>query len=174
MRKSRKYRYFTALQVLIFAFLLLTHYTGPARLAVAGALPLLVLPMLCAFSMFHDEMVSAFTGLTIGILMDSVAARSVCFNAIMMFLISLAVSLITRLLFNNNIRAALALGIIGSLFYFLVRWAVFFAFYETAAGNMTYLTRFALPSAIYTAAFLVPFYYLQRLLYRKTAELQQR
>lgn len=168
MNTQKKRRYISALiNFLIFSFLYILHFSGNVSLKIASAQPILCLPLLVAVSMFASEWSSAFTGLILGFFFDSVSINSSVFNTVIMFIIGLGVSLITHYIFNNNILSAAALAVTSSLIYFLLMWLFFYGIGKGAEQSAYYLFRIAVPSAVYSAVFIFPFYYLERTLFEK-------
>lgn len=163
MNQNRLRRYTVALiQFIIFAVLLLLHYSGALRISAIRANPIALIPFLVAFSFFNDEWVCAFTGMAVGIFMDAASSQFSLFHTVLMFLIGLASCLIVHHLFNNNVFGAVALSVISTLFYFLLRWIFFHTVGSNIEDSVFYLMYYALPSVIYTNVFIVPFYYLQK------------
>ena len=80
MRKAKDRYIAFAFNLLIFALLFIGHYSLGGILTVKNATPLLILPMLTAFSMFNDELASALTGLFFGIFMDGASSEVYCFQ----------------------------------------------------------------------------------------------
>lgn len=149
----------------LLALLLLLRSTGLLTLKLYGASPLLPLSLLVALGIFAGELPAFFAGLFIGIFLDSVTSCGFGFNALTLMLVGLFSALISNHIFNKNLRAALALCLICSLFYFAVRWiicdAATLGFYE----NSVYFLCRVLPSAVYTAVFVIPFYFLEKRLF---------
>lgn len=152
------------LSFLIFFIVFLLHYSADIDISIKNASPLAVLPLLCAYSMFAQPSAAAAAGLVLGIAMDGVSMGTYCFNAIILMLSAALVSALAANLLNKNIRSAVLLSVLVSLFYYFMRWLVFYAFAEGTRGNLTYLLSFAFPSALYTAAFIFPFYFIYRYL----------
>lgn len=167
MNQNRSRRFAVALiEFIIFATLLLLHYSGAFRISAFRANPIALIPFLVAFSFYHEEWVSAFVGLTVGIFMDAVSAQWSLFHTTVFMLIGLSSCLIIRHLFNDNVRSSIALSLIATLFYFILRWIFFHAISESTTDSALYLMYYALPSVIYTNIFIVPFYYLEKKLYK--------
>ncbi len=152
-----------AINLFLFVVLLLFQYNSGISIKIAGANPLLPLALLFAVSMFVGELSAALIGLAVGVYMDGITATPVGFNAIILFLLALLVSLTVKYLFNNNIRSAIAVCLIATGIYFAFRWLLGFAF-SGIDISLGYLTQFALPSTLYTSAFMIPFYYLEKYL----------
>ena len=158
------------LNILIFFLPLVFYYSGILTLSIKGATPLLILPILTAFSFFHTPLTCALTGLACGIFMDACALGSFCFNAILLLLLGVFVSLASSNLFNKNIRSAMVLSLITSAIYFILLWIIFHTKGVTLTDSLIYLLRYALPSAIYSALFILPFYYFFRYFNKRVSE----
>ncbi len=158
------------LNILIFILPLFFYYTDVLSLTIKNATPLLILPILTSFSLFHSPVVSAFTGMACGIFMDACTLGSYCFNAILLLIIGAFVSVASGNLFNKNIRSAVVLSLITSVFYFVLLWLVFHTGHVNITDNFIYLLKYAMPSALYSAVFILPFYYLFRFLSRRISE----
>lgn len=164
METKKRHPVIAVLSFLIFFAVFILHYSANIDISIKNASPLTMLPLLCAFSMFVQPPAAAFAGLVLGTAMDGVSMGAYCFNAIVLMLSAVMVSALTANLINKNIRSAILMSVLVSLFYFVMRWLVFYAFAEGAKGNLTYLLSFAFPSAVYTALFIFPFYFICRYL----------
>lgn len=155
------------INALFFLFLILFQYNGVFKINILSANPMLPLALLVACCMFSSELTAFLTGLAVGIFIDSAASTPQGFNAILFMIIALAVSLISKHLFNNNIFAAFALCFLCCIFYFIMRWLFCFSFSLSLTENLTYLMRYSIPSSVYTCLFIIPLYFLERALYNK-------
>lgn len=155
------------INALFFFFLLVIQYNGVFTIKIANANPMLPIALLVCTCMFSSELTAAISGLLVGIFIDGIAATPPGFNSILLFLLGLAVSLVVRHLFNNNVFSAVALCVLSTFIYFLLRWIFCFAFWASLNENLTYLLQTVFPSILYTAVFSVPFYYLEKALYHK-------
>lgn len=163
MNENRLRRYCVALiEFIIFATLLLLHYSGAFHITVLRANPVALIPFLVTFSFFNEEWASAFAGMAVGFFMDAVSSKYSLFHTVIFFFIGLLSCLIIHHLFNSNVFSAIALSLISTLFYFVLRWIFFHAVGGSIEDSVFYLMYYALPSVIYTNIFTVPFYYLQR------------
>lgn len=166
MNQNRLRRYTVALiEFLIFAILLLLHYSNAFHITALRANPIALIPFLVTFAFYNEEWASAFSGMAVGFFMDAVSSKFSLFHTVIFFFIGLLSCLIVHHLFNNNIFSAIALSLIMTLLYFLFRWIFFHAVGDSIEDNVFYLMYYALPSVIYTNIFAVPFYYLQRKFY---------
>ncbi len=155
------------INILLFSVAIIFQYNGVFSIKIATANPIIPLALTVACCMFSSEITSAFTGLIVGIFIDSVSSTPQGFNAVVFMITAVAVSLIAKHLFNNNVFAAVSLCFLSSVFYFLMRWLFCYAFSLSLTESLTYLMRFALPSAVYTAVFMIPLYFLEKFLYNK-------
>lgn len=162
-----KHPFITIINVLIFFVSMLFYYTGVLPLTIKCITPLLILPILTAFSIFNTPVVSAVAGLFCGVFMDANALDSYCFNAIVLVIIGAFVTVSSNNLFNKNIFAAMVLSLITAVFYFTLQWVVFETNNITIKDSLIYLLKYALPSAVYSAVFIIPFYYLYRYFERR-------
>ena len=150
------------LNVLIFFLLIIFHTSEFINISIKTATPLLLLPMLTAFAIFEPFGVSAAVGFIIGAFLDSVADGSYCFNTLVLMLIGGFVSLFANNLFNKNIFAAAVLSLISCIIYYVLLWFSFHLFGRTVYDSLNYLLGYGFPSAVYSAVFIFPFYYLHR------------
>lgn len=163
MNSNRSRFYLVAiLEFIIFAFLFLLHYSQALHISVIRANPITLIPFLVAFSFFNEEWVCAIVGMVVGIFMDSSSAKFSLFHTTVLMLIALFAALTVHYLFNNNLRSAIALSLLATLFYFLLRWLFFHAVSGSIEDSLFYLLYYALPSVVYTNLFIIPFYYLQK------------
>lgn len=167
MVERKKILLLRLINALIFTVAVLLQYNDYFKINIRTANPMLPIALLVACCMFSSELTAALTGLTVGIFIDSVSSTPTGFNSMLLMVAALAVSLTAKHLFNNNIFAAFTLCFICSVFYYFMRWIFCFAFSLSFAENLTYLMSYALPSALYTAFFIIPLYYLERFLYNK-------
>ncbi len=162
-----KHPLITILNILIFFVSLLFYYTGILPLSIKGITPLLILPILTAFSIFNSPLMSAITGLLCGVFMDCNALNSYCFNAMVLLVLGTFVAVASTNLFNKNIFSAMVLSLLTAVFYFVLQWAVFETDNIAISDSLTYLLKYALPTAVYSAVFIIPFYYLYRYFERR-------
>lgn len=166
-QQTKKRVWFNVINFSLFTVLILLHYNPLITIAIGKANPMAPLALLVAMSFFCGETTACFSGLIMGILVDSMASTKSFFNMIVFFMIGLFVTLIVRFLFNNNIRSCVAVCAISGVFYFVARWLCFFAFSIPISQSFRYLFAYAFPSAIYTTVFAIPFYYLQKFLFKR-------
>ncbi len=151
----------------IFFAIIILHLGSAIDIGINNAVPFTVLPLLVAYSVFATPLKSFFVGLICGICIDSVAVGAYCFNALCLMLTALIVCLTANNLFNKNIWAALVISLVTAILYFTLNWLIFYMPALSAEENLTYILSYAFPSAVYTALFILPFYYLFRYLSKK-------
>lgn len=162
MPDKKLHPFIFTLNFIIFAIILLFDTIGAIDISIKSASPLLCLPLLCGYAIFASVQGGAFAGFIIGAMLDGTASGSYCFNTVCFMLLGVFVSLAANNLFNKNIRAAVALSLITAAIYFTARWLCFMAFGVSIRNSLTYLLNFALPSAVYSAIFIFPFFYVYR------------
>ena len=165
MQKTKKPLLTIVTNAVLLAALLLFHYSG-ASIAISSANPMAALALLVAIIMYAGEIAGVLTGMLIGIVLDSVTSTPIGFNTVTLTVISFAAALISHYLFNCNLKSALTLCLLFSFAYFFSRWIVGFAFTGDTAGSFLYLIRYAVPSAVYTTVFIIPFFYLEKLIFK--------
>lgn len=154
--------------VSIFALILyLLDTTGLLTLKIGTAHPLLLIPFLVAVSMTAREWVGLVFGALFGVMLDITAANSFCFNLVIMLIIGCVCGLLCSFVVNDNIYSSILLSLAAGLFYFVVKWLWFYVF-SGRGEAFNYFITYALPSAAYTALFILPFYYLVKFVSKKT------
>ena len=151
------------INVLVFSLVILFHISDIASLRIETATPLLILPLLTAFSIFNSPTKSVVMGLIAGAALDSVSL-SFGFNTVCLMVLSLAVCLAANNLFNKNVRAAAVMSLLCAALYYISVWAVFHLFNATVRDSLGYLLQYGFTSAVYSAIFIFPFFYLYRYL----------
>ncbi|MBR2489255.1 MAG: rod shape-determining protein MreD [Clostridia bacterium] len=131
-------------------------------IAIKTATPMLILPLLTAFSIFGSVYQAAVAGFLTGACLDSISSGAYCFNTLTLMLTAVAVTVCANNLFNKNIRSAAVISLLVCAVYFILKWIVFHAVGADMADSMLYLLRYALPSALYSAVLIFPFFYLYR------------
>lgn len=148
--------------LVLFGIFFIFHYSELFSIKILGASPILPLSLLVAVSMFSSEITASLSGLVLGFFMDSASSGSSLFYTITFFIVGFTVSFIVHFFFNKNIRSALALALIFSVFIFVCRWLFLYIPTEGWISSIEYLLRNAMPSAVYTAICIIPFYFIER------------
>lgn len=155
-----------AIHFSVFALLFLIHSTGEPLVIVRSATPFLLLPMLTAYSMFNDELPSCVVGAVVGGCVDSISITPSCFNTIILMIICLGTSFISKYLFNINVRSAIVLSVMGNALYYITRWLICYAFSTPITDSLIYIFEYALPSVVINSIFVIGFYFMEKRIYR--------
>ncbi len=147
--------------------LYLLDSTGIMTLKIGTAHPVLLIPFLVAVAMAAREWVGLCFGAWIGVLLDITGAECYFFNFLILLFLGCACGLMCSYLVNDNIYSAMLLSFGISIFYFAAKWLLFFVI-GGKADAFKYLISYSLPSAAYTALFIIPFYYLVKFISKKT------
>lgn len=162
MPKNFKKALLFAFNVMLFFLIALLHYSDFLSFRISGVGVTLLIPLLVAFSMNHPPITSALAGMLSGIVMDSSAHGAYCFNAIILLLLGTFISVSSSTLFNKNLPSAVVISLICSVIYYLAHWVIFHTFSEGITNGVSFLLEISLPSAILTALFIFPFYFLYK------------
>lgn len=162
MLAKKHHPFVVLINILVFIFVLFFDSNPFIDISIKNAAPLLALPLITGFSIFSSPKRSAVAGFFIGAVTDSIAMKSYCFNALLFLSLGVGISLAANNLFNKNVRAATALSLITAVIYYTSYWLCFMAFGVGMKNSLIYLLGYALPSAIYSAVFIFPFFYLYR------------
>lgn len=165
MARPRKTLIIFLINAAMLAVLLLFHYSG-SSISIASANPMAALALVVAIIMFSGELPGVLTGMSLGVILDSVTSTPIGFNTVTLTVISFTAALIAHYLFNRNIKSALTLCLLCAAAYFFARWLVGFAFAGDIKDSFKYLIRYALPSAVYTTLFIIPFFYIEKRLFK--------
>ena len=126
-------------------------------LKIGNAYPLLLLPAVMVVAALLREWTGFVTGLICGIALDTFQSGSACFNTLAFIVIGAGFGLVFRFLLNRNIKSMILAGLVGSFLFFVIRWF----FLTLLAGDesaIKILFKYEIPSAIYTALFVIPFF----------------
>ncbi len=162
MPKNLKKPLLFTFNVIIFFLISLLHYSDFLDIKIYGVGTTLLIPLLVSFSLWNSPLAAAIAGALSGMIMDSSAHGSYCFNAIILLLIGVFVSVTSNTLFNKNLPSAMVISLICSVVYYLLQWVIFHTFSEGITYSLSFLLQISLPSALLTAAFIFPFYYLYK------------
>ena len=108
MRLSGRYLKWTAYGLLVL-FACILQSTPRLLPTIAGASPLLIIPIVVAIAMYTGPIGGAAAGIGGGLLWDLYSSRLFGFNALILLLIGCACGLLVRLLIRNNVLSAMLL-----------------------------------------------------------------
>ncbi len=150
--------------VLIFALFLL-RFCGIATFQIGRATPMILIPVIISLSIFCGENASLLYAIFAGFLMDCAAGDTYCFNTVFMVIAATVCNLLSNRFLNRNLKAAVCLSATVSFGYFFLKYLVSFVF-RGIPVHYDYFILYLIPSVVYTAVWIIPFYFLQKLLNR--------
>ena len=158
-----KRKKFISIFVNIFLICLITalRYSGVATFKIGNAIPVILVPLVVAIAMFFGDNASILAGILSGVLMDSFSSDSSCFNTLFFVIMAAICNLLSNLFLNRNLKAAVYLSALVSTIYFFIKYLVFFVF-SGISVNYDYFMLHLIPSVVYTAIFIIPFYFLEK------------
>lgn len=161
-----KKRNFPYIEVLLAFAVYLFHYTSAIDITIYTASPFILLPLCVGVAMFRGELTGLIFGTVCGMACDAVSSQTTCFNTLAFMFIGFFVGLLAKNIFNRNFPAAIVLSVLTCAAYFLSKWCVYYLFPDVQ-GKVYYLLWHLAPSALYTAVFIIPFYFLEKWLHRE-------
>lgn len=172
MIKSKLFYKWAALFLLLLLIYVLQSTPGLFP-KVFGAMPVLIIPAAVTTSMFLSDAEAAAVGLFCGLLWDAGGPYTYLpgFNALILMVCCCAVSLLISFLMRNNFISALILGS-GVLLLQALLWWFFYKVIWSPDIQLSLLLYNVLPRVLYSAVFIVPFYFGARFLSEKLDELQ--
>ena len=155
------------LKIFLYAVLfLLCHlftYNPFSTLKIGNAVPFMMIAAVITVSFYYGEWWGFTAGIISGAFADAVTSNSFCFNAIFLLFVGTAAGLLLKQYLNHNIFSALTLSGVSCGIFFFIKGLYFMADYGAIQG-FEYLLLHSLPSAVYSALFIIPFYYIGKLL----------
>ena len=142
---------------MLFLLYFAATYTAALPIKIVNAAPMLLVPLTVAIGFFYGEWTGFTAGMVMGIFADAVAADTVCFNMLVLTAIGLVSGILVNRYINKNIFSALLLSLAAALLYFTFHWLIFFVAVGFA-GKIHYFIYHSIPSAVYTAMFILPAY----------------
>ena len=125
--------------------------------SIAGARPLLIIPMVVCIAMFVGPVGGGAAGVAGGLLWDMFADRLLGFNALLLLCIGCAAGLLVRLLIRNNLLSALLLCAAALLLQGMADW--FFTYVLMAEREPLFvLIHQILPNMLYSLVVSAPLY----------------
>lgn len=158
-----KRKRFVSVFVNVFLICLITalRYSGVATFKIGNAVPVILLPLIVSVAMFFSDNVAILSGILSGVLMDSFSSDSSCFNTLCFVVAAAICNLLSNRFLNRNLKAAVYLSALVSTIYFFIKYLVFFVF-NGISVNYDYFMLHLIPSVVYTAIFIIPFYFLEK------------
>lgn len=161
--KFKRFVYLSVFSVLAFLFLLLQS-TGLITFRIGNAVPQLTL----VFTVLAGFYFKAYHGILFGIIfgaLTDVYSSALFYNTVAFAVVGFTSGMLVTHLFNRNLAAVMVLNVAASVLYFLVKWLVFYAFKDPAAGYL--LVNYMLTSAILTSVCGFVVYFALNPFYKK-------
>lgn len=149
--------------IALFLIIYLLSFNPFFSLKIGNAVPVMAIAAVITVAFYFGEWWGFTAGIISGIFADAVTSGAFCFNAVAFMLAGLLTGVLLRKYLNNNIFSALALSGIANGIYFFLN-GIFFVSKSGALQGFEYLLLHSLPSAVYSALFILPFYYLGKLI----------
>lgn len=158
---------------IVLLFLFFTFQTTFYFIGIFDIRPVLIVSFVVALSMQEREIFAMVFGLLAGFMWDFSAGKIPGFNAAILMLCCVTISLVTMYFMGNNFLNSAMLcavvmvlqGLLDYLFYYLI-WGY--------VDSHLILIRYILPIALYTAVVTPLFFFLTRWLHRKFESLLER
>ncbi len=161
MKKNSRRYISLGINLFLIALLYLLRYSGLMTLAIGQAVPITLLPLTVSIAVFFGEWYGAAAGFCAGALMDTSMSGSSCFNTLTVMLIGLIAGILSSYFLNKNIRSAAVLSL-GTAFLYLITRQIFFYSFKGISIGADYYALYFIPTAVYTALFIIPFYFLEK------------
>ncbi len=139
--------------ILFILYLFQNTNTLPSPL---GLIPAIVVVYVAICGSVMGEYIGCVIGLVGGLLCDAAAPSSYCFNLVVLTALGIACGFLGTRLFTKRLICTLTLTFLALLLYFILKWLIVGVIF----GNegFYYLTRYALPSVLYSLLYLFPIY----------------
>lgn len=157
-----------ALLVFLVGLTAVFQHTPGALPSLWGAKAMVLIPLTVCIGMYERSIPGLTFGVLAGVLWDFAAVRGDGFFSVALAVVGFFSGFAVTWFLRNNIYSALILSgisvtVINTLYWFM------FIFTKGYDGDAELLTGFYLPSALYTLAFTVVYYYLAGLVLRLTS-----
>ena len=121
-----------------------------------GLIPAIVVVYVAVCGSVMGEYVGCIMGFMGGLLCDTSATSSYCFNLVVLTALGIACGLLGTRLFTRRFVCTLTLSFLALLVYFSLQWLVVGVIF----GNegFYYLLRYSLPSVLYSLLYVLPIY----------------
>ena len=158
-----KHKHFVAafINVLLILAISVLRFSGLATFQIGQAIPIVLLPVIIAIAMFYGDNAAILSAIIAGALMDSMASNSSCFHTVFFVIVAAVCNFLSNRFVNRNLKAAAYLTLIVSLFYYFLKYLIYFVFCRISVGY-DYFLLYLIPSVVYTTAFIIPFYFLEK------------
>ncbi len=121
-----------------------------------GLIPAVVVVYVAVCGSVLGEYVGCIMGFVGGLLCDTSAPSSYCFNLVILTALGIVCGLLGTRLFTKRFVCTLTLSFLALLTYFILQWLIVGVIF----GNegFYYLLRYSLPSVLYSLLYVLPVY----------------
>ncbi len=147
----------------LFLIIHIITYNPFFSLKILNAVPVPMISAVVMVAYYFDEWWAFIAGVLSGLFADAVTGGTMCLNAVFLLILGLISGILLKRYFNRNILSACTISFTGSAIYFLLH-GLFFSFNNDVFQALQYLLLHSLPSAIYSGFFIIPFFFLGKLI----------
>ncbi len=158
---AEKKQSFPIIESILAVIVYILHYTSLIDISIYAASPFILLSLCIAVAVFRGELTGLIFGAVCGAACDAVASSTVIFNSVTLMLIGFFAGILSKNIFNKNFKGTLLLSLIFSSLYFALKWFIFYLLPDVQ-GKVYHLLWNIAPCALYTAVFIIPFFFLER------------
>ncbi len=158
---AEKKQSFPIIESILAAAVFILHYTSLIDITIYTASPFILLSLTVAVAVFRGELTGLIFGAVCGAACDAVASSTVIFNCAALMFIGFFAGMLSKNIFNKNFKGSLLLSFIFSSLYFALKWFIFYLLPDVQGKVYNFLWQ-AVPCAIYTALFIIPFFFLEK------------
>ncbi len=159
-----KYLVSISIYTLFMAFIILLQSTGLATFQLGTASAVLSLPLVLYAAFYFGPYGACVLGFLAGAATDAFSS-TFTYNTVFMTALGFLAGLLMSHYFNRNIAAAAVVNFGGSAIYFFLKWLFVYAFSDPSAGFV--LTKYILPSFLYTAVLGFVLFFPINLIFKK-------
>ncbi len=146
----------------LFVLLFFLTYTPSSFLRIGNAIPFLFVAAVVCVAFYYNAWLGFVSGLISGLFCDAVSSQPSGFNMVLLALIGFLVGVLVKFYVNKNIFSISALSLLCASVYFFADWLI--SFLSDTPDSFELLLFYAVPSAVYSALFIIPFYFLGKLI----------
>lgn len=155
-------RYFAySLEILIFYILQGTPYVVPE---IFGSRPCLLIPIALTIAVFENEVAAMVFGAVCGLLTDFGYDNSVGYFAIFLAIICFFIGFFCENYIVINLLTTIIISLIVTVIVIGLHFVFFYIFVGYKEAGVYFVNHY-ISRILYTFAFCIPFYYLNRMLY---------
>ena len=162
-KKKNRIRWLIFGLILLLAFLIQSTNGLSLRL---GELKIpVLLPVLSVICMFEKEKSACWYGLFAGLLLDSISAVMIGYNALILLILCTAIGYLATNLLRNTILTNVITGFVFMFLYESLYWLFFIDFKQYIGASQVYFSSY-LPAAFIGAIMIIPIFFIIRIINR--------